>query len=167
MSRGMSLSTLFAPVMVGDLLARGAIAPSVAAATKRQALAVVSESAARAYDLKASRVLDALLEREALSTTGVGHGVAIPHAHVDGLTAMSWVFVRLRPPVQFEAVDEEPVDLIFAILAPPDAGSDHLRTLARVARSLRSPELRLQLRQAQGADAIRALFAREPKSSAA
>jgi PTS system nitrogen regulatory IIA component len=153
--------------MVGDLLARGAIAPSVAAPTKRQALAVVSEIAARAYDLKASRVLDALVEREALSTTGVGHGVAIPHAHVEGLTAMSGIFVRLRPPVQFEAVDEEPVDLIFAILAPPDAGSDHLRTLARVARTLRSPELRLQLRQAQGPDAIRALFAREPKSSAA
>ncbi|HEY2048209.1 MAG TPA: PTS sugar transporter subunit IIA [Caulobacteraceae bacterium] len=161
------MNTLLAPVMVGDLLARGAIAPSVAAPTKRQALAVVSEIAARAYDLKASRVLDALVEREALSTTGVGHGVAIPHAHVEGLTAMSGIFVRLRPPVQFEAVDEEPVDLIFAILAPPDAGSDHLRTLARVARTLRSPELRLQLRQAQGPDAIRALFAREPKSSAA
>ena len=167
MSKGMSLNTLLAPVMVGDLLARGAIAPSVAAATKRQALAVVSEIAARAYDLKASRVLDALVERETLSTTGVGHGVAIPHAHVEGLTAMSGIFVRLRPPVQFEAVDEEPVDLIFAILAPPDAGSDHLRTLARVARTLRSPELRRQLRQAQGPDAIRALFAREPKSSAA
>lgn len=166
MSEGMSLSTLFAPV-IGDLLARGAIAPNVAAATKRQALAVVSEMAARAYDLRASRVLDALLEREALSTTGVGHGVAIPHAHVAGLKTMSGVFVRLRPPVQFEAVDEEPVDLIFAILAPPGAGSNHLRTLARVARSLRSSELRLQLRQAQGPDAIRALFAQEPRSSAA
>ena len=153
--------------MIGDLIARGAIAPGVAAATKRQALAVVSEMAARAYDLKASRVLDALLEREALSTTGVGHGVAIPHAHVCGLQAMSGVFVRLRPAVEFEAVDEEPVDLIFAILAPPDAKSDHLRTLARVARSLRAPELRRQLRQASGADAIRALFAPEPKSSAA
>jgi len=166
-SKGMSLTTLIAPPMIGDLLARGAIAPSVAAANKRQALAIVSEMAARAYDLKASRVLDALLEREALSTTGVGHGVAIPHAHVPGLRSMSGVFVRLRPPVQFEAVDEEPVDLIFAILAPMDAGSDHLRTLARVARGLRSPELRLQLRQAQGADAIRALFAQEPRSSAA
>jgi PTS system nitrogen regulatory IIA component len=153
--------------MIGDLLARGAIAPSVAAATKRQALAVVSEIAARAYDLKASRVLEALLEREALSTTGVGHGVAIPHAHVTGLQAMSGAFVRLRPPVPYEAVDEEPVDLMFAILAPPDAGSDHLRTLARVARGLRSSELRRQLRQAQGADAIRALFTQEPRSSAA
>jgi PTS system nitrogen regulatory IIA component len=153
--------------MVGDLLSRGAIAPNVSASNKRQALAVVSEIAARTYDLKAARVLDALLEREAVSATGVGHGVAIPHAHVSGLAGMSGVFVRLRPPVDFGAVDDEPVDLMFAILAPPDAASDHLRTLARVARSLRSPELRQQLRQAAGPDAIRALFTRDARPSAA
>jgi PTS system nitrogen regulatory IIA component len=153
--------------MVGELLERGSIAPSVAAATKRQALAVVSEIAARVYDLKAARVLDALMEREALGATGVGHGVAIPHAQLEGLTRVRGVFVRLRPPVDFDAVDEEPVDLVFAILSPPGGSIDHLRTLARLARSLRAPELRQQLRQASSADAIAALFTRDARPTAA
>jgi PTS system nitrogen regulatory IIA component len=153
--------------MIGDLLERGSIAPNVSAASKRQALAVVSEIAARTYGLKSARVLDALLEREALGATGVGHGVALPHAHVDGLTQIRGVFVRLRPPVDFAAVDDEPVDLLFAILSPPDSAIDHLRALARVARSLRAPDVRRQLRQASGADAIAALLTREARPSAA
>jgi PTS system nitrogen regulatory IIA component len=153
--------------MIGGLLVRGAIAPSVSASTKRQALAVAAEIAARTYGVKAARVLDALLEREALGSTGVGHGVAIPHAQTSGLQRISGVFMRLRPPVEFAAVDDEPVDLVFAILAPPDSGSDHLRALARVARGLRSTELRQQLRQASNVEAILALLTREPRATAA
>jgi PTS system nitrogen regulatory IIA component len=153
--------------LIGDLLERGSIAPNVNAPTKRHALGVVSEIAGRSWGLKASRVLDALVDREAASTTGVGHGVAIPHAQLADLTQMRGVFVRLRPPVDFGAIDDEPVDLVFAILGPVDASADHLRTLARVARSLRTPDLRRQLRNATGADAIHALLSREARPSAA
>ena len=152
---------------IGDLLERGAISPRVTAPGKRQALAVTAELAARAFGLKCAGVLDALLEREALSSTGVGYGVAVPHARVPGLTRLRGVFVRLEQPIEFQAVDDRPVDLIFALFAPPDAGAEHLRALARVSRVLRQADLREQLRQARGADAIHALLVREARSSAA
>jgi PTS system nitrogen regulatory IIA component len=158
---------MLATTMIGDLLERGSISPNVSAPTKRHALGVVSEIAARSWGLKASRVLDALMEREAASPTGVGYGVALPHARLPGLERMRGVFVRLRPPIDFGSVDDEPVDLVFAILGPVDAAGDHLRTLARVARSLRSGELRRQLRHAAGADAIHALLSHEVRPSAA
>ena len=153
--------------MIGDLLPAGAIAPRLTASNKRQVLATIAEIAARAYPVKAGKVLDALLEREALGATGVGHGVAIPHARLEGLERMRGVFVRVVPPVEFGAVDDEPVDLVFALLSPPDSGSDHLRALARIARALRSAELRSQLRQAGGYDAIQALLVRDERPSAA
>jgi len=152
---------------IGDLLDRGAISPRVTAPGKRQALAVTAELAARAFGLKCSGVLDALLEREALGSTGVGYGVAVPHARVAGLTRLRGVFVRLEQPIEFQAVDDRPVDLIFALFAPPDAGAEHLRALARVSRVLRQADLREQLRQAHVADAIHALLVREARSSAA
>ncbi len=161
------MSSVFAPSLIGDLLERGSIAPNVYAPSKRHALSVVSEIAARSWGLKASHVLDALAERESASTTGVGHGVAIPHAQLADLTRMRGVFVRLRPPIDFKAIDDEPVDLMFAILGPVDASADHLRTLARVARGLRTPEVRRQLRHAVGADAIHAVLSREARPSAA
>ena len=152
---------------IGDLLDRGAISPRVTAPGKRQALAVTAELAARVFGLKCGPVLDALLEREALGSTGVGHGVAVPHARIAGLTRLRGVFVRLEQPIDFQAVDDRPVDLIFALFAPPDAGAEHLRALARVSRVLRQADLREQLRQARGADAIHALLVREARSSAA
>jgi len=153
--------------MIGDLLPAGSIAPRLTASNKRQVLATIAEIAARAYPVKAGKVLDALLEREALGATGVGHGVAIPHARLEGLDRMRGVFVRVAPPVEFGAVDDEPVDLVFALLSPPDSGSDHLRALARIARALRSAELRSQLRQAGGCDAIQALLVKDTRPSAA
>ncbi len=161
------MSDYFSSMMIGDLLDHGSISPRVSAASKRQVLSVTAEIAARSFGLKAPRVFDALIEREALGATGVGHGVAIPHAQVEGLDRMRGVFLRLSPPVDFGAVDDEPVDLVFALLCPPDAGSEQLRALARIARALRLPELRQQLRQASGADAIRALLVREMRPSAA
>src|SRR5579862_4575833 len=110
---------------IGDLLDRGAISPRVTAPVKRQALAVVAEIAARSFGLKPGEVLDALLEREAAGSTGVGYGVAVPHARLAGLTRLRGVFVRLAEPVAFEAVDDRPVDLIFALFAPVDAHSEH------------------------------------------
>ncbi|MHB8529167.1 MAG: PTS sugar transporter subunit IIA [Caulobacteraceae bacterium] len=152
---------------VSDLIAAGAIGPRVAAATKRQALSVVAEIAARALGVKAPRVFDALMEREAAGSTGVGHGVATPHARLQGLSRTAGVFVRLQGPVEFGAVDDQPVDLIFALLAPADSGSEHLRALARVARLLRKAELRSALRRARSSEEIRLLLVDEAEPSAA
>ena len=152
---------------IGDLLDRGAISPRVSASSKRQALSVIAEIAARSFGLKPGEVLDALLEREAAGSTGVGYGVAVPHARIAGLARLRGVFVRLEQPVEFEAVDDRPVDLLFALFAPPEASGEHLRALARVSRVLRQADLREQLRQAHGGDAIHALLVKEARSSAA
>ena len=146
---------------IGDLLDRGAIAPRVAAANKRQALNVIAEIGARSFGLKAPDLFDALLEREEAGSTGVGQGVAVPHARVKGLGRLRGVFVRLDHAVAFEAVDDRPVDLIFALFAPPEASGEHLRALARVSRLMRRSDIREQLRQARSADAIRAILVHE------
>ena len=152
---------------IGDLLDRGVVSPRVSATSKRQALSVIAEIAARSFRLKAAEVFDALLEREAASSTGVGHGVAVPHARLKGLRRMRGVFVRLEQPVEFEALDDKPVDLLFALFAPPESGSDHLRALAQVSRRLRKADLREQLRKASGPDAMLALLTQEARPSAA
>lgn len=148
-------------MQIGELLDRSAIAMRVSAANKRQALALIAEIAARNLGLDAADILDALAEREQAGSTGVGYGVAAPHARLEGLERMRGVFVRLDQPVDFESVDEQPVDLIFALFAPVDAGSEHLRALARVSRLLRQAELRQQLRQARTADAVHALLVQD------
>jgi PTS system nitrogen regulatory IIA component len=152
---------------IGDILDRNAIVPRASAGAKRQVLAVIAEIAGRNFGLDAGVVLDALTEREQAGSTGVGHGVAAPHARLEGLPRMRGVFVRLEHPVDFDSVDEQPVDLIFALFAPPDAGSEHLRTLARVSRLLRRVELREQLRHARTADAIHALLVQEERAAIA
>ena len=152
---------------IDDLIDRNAISLRVSAANKRQALAVVAEIAARSVALDAGEILDALTEREQAGSTGVGHGVAAPHARLEGLTRMRGVFVRLEQPVEFDSVDEQPVDLIFALFAPKDAGTEHLRALARVSRLLRQPELREQLRKARTADAMHALLVQDHGGAAA
>jgi len=159
-------------MQIGELLDRSAISLRVSATDKRKALAVIAEIAARNFGLDAGDVLDALYEREQAGSTGVGHGVAAPHARVEGLARIRGVFVRLEHAVDFDAVDDQPVDLIFALFAPKAAsGVEHLRALARVSRILRQADLRQQLRQVRSADAIHALLAQDPaqasRSSAA
>lgn len=151
-------------MQIGDFLDRGAISLRVKAADKRQALAVVAEMAARSFGLETGDILDALAEREQAGSTGVGYGVAVPHARINGLSRMRAVFIRLEHPIDFDAVDDQPVDLIFALFAHPNAGSEHLRALARVSRLLRQSDLREQLRKARTADAIHALLAQEAAS---
>jgi PTS system nitrogen regulatory IIA component len=152
---------------IGDLLDRGAISPRVTATNKRQALKVAADLAARTFGLKPADALAALLQREAVGSTGVGYGVAVPHARVAGLTRLRGVFVRLEHGIEFGAVDDRPVDLIFALFAPPEASGEHLRALARVSRILRQAELREQLRKARSADAIHALLTHEARPTAA
>lgn len=152
---------------IGQWLDRSGIAYRVTAANKRDALGAAAEIAARTFRLDAREILEALLAREAKGSTGVGHGVALPHARVTGLNRMRAVFLRFETPVDFAAVDEQPVDIMFVLLAPGDAGSEHLRALARVSRLLRQPDLREQIRKARSADAVYALLVREPSTHAA
>ena len=146
---------------IGELLADGGVVLRSGASSKRQALHTVAESAAQVLGLPESRILEALLEREALGSTGLGSGVAVPHARLDGIARVTAVFVRLDTPVAYGAVDDQPVDLLFALFAPPRDGAEHLRALAAVSRALRSSEMREHLRQARTIDAIRALFVRD------
>jgi len=146
---------------IGDLLAEGGVVLRSGASSKRQALHVVAEAAAPVLGLPEGKLLEALLEREALGSTGLGAGVAVPHARLEGVERVTAVFVRLDTPVAYGAVDDRPVDLLFALFAPPRDGAEHLRALAAVSRALRSSEMREQLRQARTADAIHALFVRD------
>lgn len=146
---------------IGELLAEGGVVLRSGASSKRQALHTVAEAAAQALGLPESRIMESLLEREALGSTGLGSGVAVPHARLEGISRVTAVFVRLDTPVAYGAVDDQPVDLLFALFAPPRDGADHLRALAAVSRALRSSEMREQLRQARTTDAIRALFVRD------
>lgn len=152
---------------IGDLLDPGAVALRAGAPGKRQALSMVADVAGRVLGVDADAVLEGLIEREAAGSTGVGEGVAIPHARVDGLDRVRAVVVRLDTPVAFDALDDKPVDLLVALFAPRDANAQHLRALARVARMMRQPDLRAALRQARSADAIHVLLTLEQASSAA
>jgi PTS system nitrogen regulatory IIA component len=152
---------------IGELLDRHAIVPRVTAGAKRQALNVAAEIAARLYKLKAGEVLDALLAREEDGSTGLGGGIAAPHARIKGIERVRGIFIRLETPIPFEAVDDKPVDLMFVLLAPSEARTEHLRALALVSRVLRRPGLREQLRQARTHDALYALLAHHATPSAA
>ena len=152
---------------IGELLVQDGVVLRSGASSKRQALHGVASAAAQAIGLEESRVFDALMERETLGSTGLGSGVAVPHARLEGLDRVKAVFVRLDTPVAYDAVDDRPVDLMFALFAPPRDGAEHLRALAAVSRALRSPELREQLRQARTVDAIHALFVRDQTATAA
>ncbi|MBO9547435.1 PTS sugar transporter subunit IIA, partial [Caulobacter sp.] len=138
-------------------------------ANKRQVLGVIADVAARAFGVDAHGALEGLLEREAVGSTGVGQGVALPHARLADIDRVRAVFVRLETPVAFGAVDDKPVDLLVALFAPKEADSSHLRALARISRLMRQPDLREQLRQARSADAVHVMLtqAHESKPTAA
>jgi PTS system nitrogen regulatory IIA component len=151
---------------IEDLLDPAATAIRVSATNKRQALSALSEIAARTLGVKASVALDGLLAREAAGSTGVGSGVAVPHARLAGLDRVRAVFIRLEQPVAFDAIDGQAVDLVIGLFAPPEATSDHLRALARVSRLMRQPALREQLRAAPTADAVYALLGQDHRAAA-
>lgn len=152
---------------IGDLLDPGAVALRAGAPGKRQALSLVADVAARVLGVDADTTLEGLLDREAAGSTGVGEGVAIPHARIDGIDRVRAVVMRLDTPVAFDALDDKPVDLLVALFAPRDANAAHLRALARVARMMRQPEMRAAIRQARSADAIHVLLTQEAASTAA
>ncbi|MBI1273491.1 MAG: PTS IIA-like nitrogen regulatory protein PtsN [Alphaproteobacteria bacterium] len=122
---------------------------NLAAADKKQLLQALSALAAGVVPVTDHAIFDVLLERERLGTTGVGHGIAIPHGKVAGLKQVHGFFARLAAPVAFDAIDEQPVDLVFMLLAPTDAGGDHLKALAQVSRILRDQKMCERFRAAR------------------
>ncbi|MCW9043920.1 MAG: PTS IIA-like nitrogen regulatory protein PtsN [Pseudopelagicola sp.] len=119
------------------------------ASSKKRLLHAIAEVAESAYGLNPTRVVEALLERENLGPTGVGNGVALPHARLEGLDSVVGAFVRLEKPVDFNSVDRQPVDIAFALFAPEDAGVEHLKALALVSRTLRESAICAKLRANQ------------------
>ena len=152
---------------LNQLIHRQAINGHVNAQSKRQALHVLADLAGRTLGLDAEDVFGKLMEREEHGSTGVGHGVAVPHATLKGLDRMTGLFIRLDTPVDYDAIDGVPVDLMFALLAPENSGTEHLRALAKVSRMLRRKEFRDQLRAIGNNDALFALLTHSDESDAA
>ncbi|MFK7878729.1 PTS sugar transporter subunit IIA [Roseobacter sp.] len=128
------------------LLKPEAVKVLTSATSKKRLMQDLGDLAEHAYGLKTSRVLEALLARETLGPTGVGHGVALPHARLEGLDEVVGAFVLLDKPIDFESVDRQPVDIAFALFAPEDAGVEHLKALAMVSRTLRDASICTKLR---------------------
>ncbi len=143
---------------IRDLLNSESVIERLKVASKKQALQELSKRAASATGLEERRIFDVLLERERLGSTGVGHGVAIPHGKLAGLDGLYGLFARLENPVDFDAIDDEPVDLVFLLMAPESAGADHLKALARVSRLLRDRTICEKLRGSDKADALYGLL---------
>ena len=143
---------------LSDLLEPQSVLADVSAGTRRALFTTFGATAATVWGLDASTVATGLAAREKLGTTGFGGGIAVPHARIDGLTSVRGIFARLARPIEFAAVDELPVDLVFMLLSPPDAGAEHLKALARVSRRLRDRGLADKLRGAGSPDALYALL---------
>lgn len=149
------------------MLNQQAIIANLSVSDKKQALLAIAEKASSIVDLSADEIFDVLRQREQLGTTGVGNGIAIPHGKFENLDTIVGFFTRLKTPIDFNAVDEEPVDLIFTILAPADAGADHLKALAQVSRQLRDKSICKKLRGADSAEALYVLLVTPPESNVA
>ena len=150
-----------------DLVSPNAIIPALKVNGKKQALQEIAAKAAALTGQSERTILEILLQREKLGSTGVGNGVAIPHGKLAKLANVFGLFARLERGIDFEALDGQPVDLIFLLLAPEAAGADHLKALARVARLLRDPEIARKLRDSRDGDALYAVLAMPAASSAA
>lgn len=152
---------------LSDLLAPSGIFPAFEATTKKQALLDLSARAAELTKLDSRTIYDTLLQREALGSTGLGRGIAVPHVKLSGLTGIVCLFARMTKPIDFESLDDEPVDLIFMLLAPDHAGGDHLKALARISRLVREPKVLERLRAAQDVPGLKRALVQPATSHAA
>ena len=154
----MDLSSLLAPQavkVVSDI------------SSKKRLIQSVAELAEQLVDVPAARIFESLQERESLGPTGVGNGIALPHSRLPGLDRVSGVFIRLERAIDFDAADRQPVDLVFALLAPIESGVDHLKALALVSRTLRDPDLCAKLRANSDPAALYALMTEHVTTKAA
>ncbi len=152
---------------IRDLLNPQSVVPRLRATSKKQALQDLARRAAEITEQQERTIFDVLMERERLGTTGVGNGIAIPHGKLPTLDRLYGLFARLERPVDFDSIDEQPVDLIFLLLAPETAGADHLKALARVSRLLRDKGACDKLRGTEEAEALYALLTESAAPDAA
>ncbi|GES42895.1 phosphotransferase IIA-like nitrogen-regulatory protein PtsN [Rhizobium sp. ERR 922] len=152
---------------LADLLQQDAIIPALKANSKKQLLQELAAKASKLTGLPEREIFDVVLQRERLGSTGVGNGIAIPHGKLASIKSIAGIFARLEAPVDFEALDDQPVDLVFLLLAPEGAGADHLKALSRIARVLRDQDLVAKLRATDSATAIYAFLNEEQASNAA
>jgi len=156
----------------GSLFMPGCISANLHVVSKKQLLQELAELAVNCgmvceKTLKSRDIVSAVMERERLGSTGVGYGVAIPHARLDGLTEVKAAFARLETPLDYESIDDRPVDLVVLLLAPTDAGGDHLKALAQISRLLRREDMRARLRNAPDAQSLHLLLTENPTANAA
>lgn len=151
---------------LGNLLKPEAVKVLTSATSKKRLLHEIADLVHQAYDLNAGFVVEALIARESLGPTGVGHGVALPHARLDGITDVMGAFVLLDKPIDFDSVDRQPVDIAFALFAPEEAGVEHLKALALVSRTLRDTAICAKLRANPNAATLFAIL-NEAKSAQA
>jgi PTS system nitrogen regulatory IIA component len=152
---------------IADILAPTGVIANLRAGNKRQALQELAKRAAQLTGKPERAVFEVLLERERLGTTGIGRGTAIPHGRMADLQQIYGMFARLERPIDFEAIDNQPVDIIFLLLTPATAGADHLKALARISRLLRDKTICDKLRGTDRADALYALLTDRAASHAA
>ncbi|HEY8261714.1 MAG TPA: PTS IIA-like nitrogen regulatory protein PtsN [Methylosinus sp.] len=150
-----------------DLLTSDAIIPALKASTKKQALHDLSEKAAEICGLPAREIFDALLQRERLGSTGIGNGIAIPHGKLARIKSIFGIFARLERPIDFDALDGAPVDLVFLLITPEASGADHLKALACAARVLRDPGVVATIRATRDPSALYSIIAQTSKPHAA
>jgi nitrogen PTS system EIIA component len=150
-----------------DILPLEGVLPAVRVTTKKALLEAIADQASSITGLPARLIFDALLQRERLGSTGIGNGIAIPHSKFDGLNRLVGLFARVEKPIAFDALDGEPVDLVFVLLAPEGAGADHLKGLSKIARVLRNPAITAKLRVSRDADVIHALLTQTVETSKA
>ena len=153
-------------MLLTDLVAPNAIIPALRVNGKKQLLQELAAKAAELCGQGERTILETLQQRERLGSTGVGDGVAIPHGKLPKLEKLFGLFARLERPIDFEAMDGQPVDLVFLLLAPEGAGADHLKALARIARLLRDQDVAKKLRASRDAQAIYSVLALPPASAA-
>jgi PTS system nitrogen regulatory IIA component len=144
-----------------ELVAPQAVIASLKVSSKKQALQELAAKAAALTGQSEREIFDVLLQREKLGSTALGAGIAIPHGKLPTLDRIYGLFARFERPIDFEALDGQPVDLVFVLLAPEAAGADHLKALSRIARLLRDQQLANQLRDAPDAETIHALLSRQ------
>ena len=152
---------------IADLITPRSVVAQLRATNKKQALQELAKRAAAMTGIPERTIYDVLIERERLGSTGIGRGIGIPHGRLPGLDTLCGIFARLDRPVPFDAIDDQPVDLIFLLLAPEGAGADHLKALARVSRLLRDRTVCEKLRGTDNTDALYALLIDRTPSHAA
>ncbi len=143
---------------ISDILSLSNVLTDVKAGSKRQLLQQLAEVAANTVNADARMVTDSVWERENLGSTGYGNGTAFPHARIDGINKVVTVFARLAMPIEFDAVDGKPVDLVFLLISPENSGADHLTALAALSRVLKDPDVCEKLRHARSKDEIFAIL---------